>query len=70
MKKLVLHFFELKLRILFDFFQSQVDESSKIAKIFLKKSLELVLRQKFYLASIFVLMPAETDLLLKKKGNK
>ena len=41
MRSLVLYFFLLKLRVTFDFTPGRIDESSRVTKIFLKKSLEI-----------------------------
>ena len=38
---LVLHFFLLKLRVIFDSASGRVNKSSGVTKIFLKKSLEI-----------------------------
>lgn len=55
-RTLVLFFFELKLRVLFNSVLSCVD-----------KSFELVLEQKFYLVLIFMLVLVEINLSIKKK---
>ena len=70
-KSPVLHLLKLKLRVLFNFILSQVNESSKVAKIFLKKKFfKLCLRQKSYLVLIFILVLVKTNLLIKKRGSK
>ena len=70
MKSPVLHFFELKLRVLFNSTPSSINKSSRITEILLKKSLKLGLEQRFSLIPMFILILVETDLLINKKDDK
>ena len=47
-----------------------MNKYSKVAKIFLKKSLEICLGQKSYLTLTFVLVLVEINLLTKNKDGK
>lgn len=66
----VLFFFILKRGVLLDSTPDCINKYFSIAKILLEKSLELILRQEFYLALIFVLVLAQTYPFMKKKSGK
>lgn len=65
-KGLVLQFFQLKLKIPLNLALSCIEESSRITKILLKKSLELGLELEFYMILMFMLVQARIDLCTKK----
>lgn len=65
-QSLVLYFFLLILRVLFNFTPSYINKNFRVAKILLKKSLKLKLGQKLYLSLIFILVLTKTDLAIKK----
>ena len=64
-----MHIFLLKLRVLFNFTLGYIDQCSGVTKILLKKSLELSLKQSFYLTLTFLLVLMETNPSTKKKSD-
>ena len=70
MRNLVLDPFKLKLRVPFNSAPSCINKCSRVTKIILKKSFKLSPKKRFYLALIFILVLAETDLPIKKKIGK
>ena len=67
---LVLYFFLLKLKVLFNSALDYINKYFRVTKILLKTSFKFDLGKKFYLIPAFVLVPAETDLPINKKSSK
>lgn len=70
MKNLILYFFLLIPRVLFNSSLSYIDKNSEVIKNILKKSLQPGPKQRVYLALMIKLILLKANLSLKKKTNR